>query len=646
MEVMTEEEKWLKELFDREEPINLLVQRAKEIIGSVGNLLVWLDQYRSSLDTSLHQVIQDNYHSFFLLHEKNQELYDHIHMIRPLLIDLKVSAEGIKSTVVEGEAVLEGKLEEYKLITMKKKIIKLFRQITKLISKLEELLSRSIKNMDFSDQVVYMERVSHLYNQLIYYLSEGKNYPFAMKASSQISMIELTIKERMEHILIQAFESKSEDVLISCLRAYTSINCASTAEDIYRDNIVENHCLDLFKREPATEYHIILSSILEYIQNECYYLLELTKDFPQYNFLGRAIWPKFEYYLGSKQSKIFSPAFPDLFAENYHISMDFLTDMEEIFIVHKKYQEYRNHGSYKGFMKRWNLAVYFQLRRKEIVTKIENTIQKPLYLREDLPIKFEVTEMCSQLLETCWKEYYLYPLSHRFFEITLKLIKRYINWINSIDNNDTKFVTAIYSDMNIFDENVRLVVQYIEETQNGSGNYVSVIQSGIESIRQILEEERIKRKQYIIDEIIVKSQRELHNIRSIKAAYFLVDNNQVADQPMPYVKNVLSPILGFEHIEYLQPDEWKVWVLDLLKELFDRYKIEAQNLLETARNREQFISNISQSSDNKEKSDVQKMDHQLLLDVTYINDKLDETLGIQANQFEGYKNLILLLNSN
>lgn len=84
-------------------------------------------------------------------------------------------------------------------------------------------------------------------------------------------------------------------------------------------------------------------------------------------------------------------------------------------------------------MKKWQLLVYFQLRFREIIKDVEDVLNDPkksLAREGGDDMIFVGGKVILTSIKQCWSDdIFLYGLSHRFWKLTLQLIKRYNNWI-------------------------------------------------------------------------------------------------------------------------------------------------------------------------------------------------------------------------
>lgn len=112
----------------------------------------------------------------------------------------------------------------------------------------------------------------------------------------------------------------------------------------------------------------------------------------------------------------------------------------------------RSHPTYTAFERRWQLPVYFQLRWKEIVGKLEDTLNIAPRISIGTPPYSTEVYNCSDVntladvdtqrgspqaqgvieaIRTCWRDdVYLDELGHRFWRLTLQIIFRYKSWLD------------------------------------------------------------------------------------------------------------------------------------------------------------------------------------------------------------------------
>lgn len=89
-------------------------------------------------------------------------------------------------------------------------------------------------------------------------------------------------------------------------------------------------------------------------------------------------------------------------------------------------------------MKKWQLLVYFQLRFREIIKDVEHVLNDPkssVTVEANQDISLYGGRVILKAIDQCWSDQiFLYGLSHRFWKLTLQLIKRYNGWALEVIN--------------------------------------------------------------------------------------------------------------------------------------------------------------------------------------------------------------------
>lgn len=116
-------------------------------------------------------------------------------------------------------------------------------------------------------------------------------------------------------------------------------------------------------------------------------------------------------------------------AQNFETTQAFVRSLEYLAPSLQSVSKMRAHPSFGAFERRWQLPVYFQLRWKEIVSKVEECLQstsltpsavvKPVR-KADFVLGQSVT-IWNAICE-CWNaDIYLRDLGHRFWRLTLQV---------------------------------------------------------------------------------------------------------------------------------------------------------------------------------------------------------------------------------
>lgn len=148
--------------------------------------------------------------------------------------------------------------------------------------------------------------------------------------------------------------------------------------------------------------------------------------------IGRAIMDE----LGTV---VFAPGNPNEFRKHHSTTQAFIRSLEFLAPSTHSVQNMRSHPVFTAFQRRWQLSVYFQLRWKEVITKLEETLSSRI-LDPEAP-NFTpgrngfVTAQAAEIftaIASCWSaEGYIPDLAHRFWKFTLQLLSRYREWLES-----------------------------------------------------------------------------------------------------------------------------------------------------------------------------------------------------------------------
>jgi hypothetical protein len=133
-------------------------------------------------------------------------------------------------------------------------------------------------------------------------------------------------------------------------------------------------------------------------------------------------------------SVIFAAGRPDEFQQNFLTSNDFISALEFLAPSVQSVNAMREHATFIAFEKRWQLPVYFQLRWKDIITQVEDSVSSssPIALKEKDGFMAAQTLAVFTAIKTCWSpKVYINELGFRFWRLTLQLLSRYKSWVDS-----------------------------------------------------------------------------------------------------------------------------------------------------------------------------------------------------------------------
>lgn len=173
-----------------------------------------------------------------------------------------------------------------------------------------------------------------------------------------------------------------------------------------------------------------------------------NKSSTEFDFILRSVWLAMVDCIDIFLADIFSPADPDVFHRRYLASFEFLERFEQKcaqFDDKDLKARLQQTQSYKFFVKKWPIQVYFQIRFQEIVSHIEEELcdyksalvklddtldakdENELTDKNQNMFNLKVTKAVVGQMEYCWSESncFLVALLSQFWKLNLQIISRY-----------------------------------------------------------------------------------------------------------------------------------------------------------------------------------------------------------------------------
>ncbi|KAI0301006.1 oligomeric golgi complex component, COG2-domain-containing protein [Multifurca ochricompacta] len=163
-----------------------------------------------------------------------------------------------------------------------------------------------------------------------------------------------------------------------------------------------------------------------------------TKGF---EILANVVWAEIARALMDELgSTLFATGRPDEFRRNHETTQSFIRSLQYLAPSARATQVMAAHPTFLAFERRWQLPVYFQLRWKEIVTRLEEALSTSKLEPESSLKKVEISPFVMtssaavwSAMTTCWdRTVYVPQLVHRFWRLMLQILSRYRTWIESI----------------------------------------------------------------------------------------------------------------------------------------------------------------------------------------------------------------------
>ncbi|KAF8513135.1 COG complex component [Hysterangium stoloniferum] len=152
-----------------------------------------------------------------------------------------------------------------------------------------------------------------------------------------------------------------------------------------------------------------------------------------FDIMSRVVWAEIgRAIMEELGSVVFAAGNPDDFRLHYASTQNFLAALEFLSPSLQSVQLMRSHPTYLAFQRRWQLPIYFQLRWKDIVGKLEEALALKLE-RTSISAPAFITSQaaaCYEALCMCWSAEICIPeIGYRFWRLTLQILSRYRTWL-------------------------------------------------------------------------------------------------------------------------------------------------------------------------------------------------------------------------
>ncbi|THH20409.1 hypothetical protein EW146_g922 [Bondarzewia mesenterica] len=160
-------------------------------------------------------------------------------------------------------------------------------------------------------------------------------------------------------------------------------------------------------------------------------------DGDTFEFMANVVWAEVgRAIMDELGSVVFAAGNPGEFRKNHETTQAFIRSLQYLAPSVHSVQAMIAHPVYTAFERRWQLPIYFQLRWKEIVTKLEDSLAttkiEPSSSKDLRPFVMSQSAAIWVAITTCWSgEVYIPELGHRFWKLTLQLLSRYRTWLES-----------------------------------------------------------------------------------------------------------------------------------------------------------------------------------------------------------------------
>ncbi|KAI6131677.1 oligomeric golgi complex component, COG2-domain-containing protein [Pisolithus croceorrhizus] len=159
-----------------------------------------------------------------------------------------------------------------------------------------------------------------------------------------------------------------------------------------------------------------------------------------FDLMANVIWPEFGLAIMNELgSVVFAAGKPDEFVRRHASTQAFIHALEFLAPSRQSVHAMRSHPVFVTFNRRWQLPVYFQLRWKEIIGGVEDSLNAAITQSESVTLEpgrpmflTAQAEVVWASITSCWSpDIFIPDLAPRFWKLTLQLLSRYKTWLDA-----------------------------------------------------------------------------------------------------------------------------------------------------------------------------------------------------------------------
>ncbi|XP_043467121.1 conserved oligomeric Golgi complex subunit 2 [Leptopilina heterotoma] len=652
------EENFIQKVFD----VDTFLQEHKKNV-SLEKMRDDLGIYLKILRSAMIELINKDYADFVNLSSNLIGLDKAIENLETPLGQLREEVMQVRQYLEDAISEVTANLDEHRNIRGRKQSLHSLIRIHKSISKLSSILSAG----NTAEQPIkpdILERAATEFNQLKFHTSRC-SADFTTAQNEKSAELDKLLTEHLNNIFLNYVKEKDSTFLTRCLRIYVTLDKIFEAEDVIRKQLVKPKIEKIINEanlqsEPLGIQGIYLK--LEAILDEDFkQLLDITL-YPErtsvkgFNFLVNSFWTEVEDRTEEYLSCIFAPGNPQLFHQRYTETLGFLSRIEKRCDSLEVVKTLKNHVQYKRFLKKWNLAVYYQIRFQEIAGSAESVLcanispacikKRKNEIDRDSFSLYSTSTVWDCILRTWSDHVFLSQLLHRFWKLNLQICSRYNEWckgslnqkwqvitVNEISTvteteNPTRleFLVCLYTDVDIFIRLLQSIFQLAnQKVKNLNEKSCKLLEDCLGETRKNLSETLPLITQEIVKELLSQSAFHLKQISDIPRL-FRRTNREIPTKPCAYVKNALSFLSAF-YDDYFPiiPQETNLWLLQTLSSLTEQYISSVTDVLTSVQKTEESLRKLKKirdkssgvsSSETQGVSDDEKIRIQLSIDVS------------------------------
>ncbi|EDR11848.1 uncharacterized protein LACBIDRAFT_247029 [Laccaria bicolor S238N-H82] len=561
---------------------------------SLPDLRAELREYLSLLKEELVMLINDDYEAFISLSTDLQDEGARLVRLKMPISSLQHHVNISREELCVIQDAIQRKLTKRSNLREEKALLHLLLKISESVSRLESLLLISTSD---GNRVTHLARVAVEYTQLLYHASKAReeNCSFINEIQWRIDRIQSTISSDLDNLFSMQMATLiggKGDHLTECLRTYDILGLWRDAEDVIRRDIMRSFVkktiysgglaaphsplvphtpfnpsalqstlnTNNYPQTPYTPFTFLtpesLATCDQKPNRHQAHLLEGTDPLVHlFQIMANVIWPELAHAIMDEiGGTVFAAGRPDDFRKNYEITQAFIRSLELLAPSKRAVEALRAHAVYLAFERRWQLPVYFQLRWKEVIGRLEeslsvSTIEWSLVGGTNNFVTVQASAVWVAI-SACWSaEVYIPELAHRFWRLTLQILSRYKTWLDT--SVDFPHETLANNSTTADDDLLRQYASLLIDIKLMETHILGLWHRQIRSLAKLTLS--IKPVSNEIIRILTKRCCDaLLPVRSIPSQFRAMSNKRTPTEPSYFVSSILRPIKQFFGIGFAE----------------------------------------------------------------------------------------------
>ncbi|XP_063684244.1 conserved oligomeric Golgi complex subunit 2-like [Bolinopsis microptera] len=620
-----------------------------------------LENYSTTIQNSLVELINRDYADFVNLSTNLVGVDQTILKLEAPLIDIHADINIISQSIDSEVQLIAEKLQLRSQIRNKEEILHGLMNIEKLTNKIEQLIDNQTEGKES-----LFERVASEYSQLQFYVNKNENLPFVQNMRPRIKRISDYLEGGLHKSFKSGLKNNDKNSVTQCLRIFTTLGRVDQSEQLFADAIIAPIIEEIVCKQNLSESGLegMYCQILDALPAATALVLSLTSprkdnELRSFDFMSNATFPTIVSKICTNTPALFAAGDPKQFQKSYKETMKFISGFEKLCQYKERVANLRQHPSYKNFISKWSLPIYFQIRLQEIAGSFEHQLLSPFTFNTDrqsetstsqtgVKYALPVSVMLELCINRCWEEdVLLKPLTHRFFKLTLQLLRRYAVWLSEIPTSSEELIVsdickAVHDSYLIVDQ----VPNFVKKLTSDKIPVFDQTEILSISCKDILDSIPVL-ADYVINDVIKHCEKALEQTQAVPRL-FRRTNREMPTEPLGYVSQLIGPIETDIYNSVLPDIVRQEWCSKTAHQLVTRYSETVAEILISLRKTEDSLAMLKRgrksaaqtASTTNSCTDEDKIRAQLKLDVTELGAKLD-IMGIpKGEEFEKLQNLV------